>query len=58
MVVWHHRLNGHEFEQTHGVGDGQRSLGCCSPGGCKESDMTELFIYFMDSSFYFLISFS
>ena len=28
---WHHRLNGHEFEQSPGVGDGQGSLGCCSP---------------------------
>ena len=31
MVVWHHRLNGHEFEQTLGDGDGQGSLACCSP---------------------------
>ena len=30
MVVWHHQLNGHEFEQALGVGDGQRSLACCS----------------------------
>ena len=41
MVGWHHWLNGREFEQTLGVGDGQRSLACCSPWGCKESDMTE-----------------
>ena len=41
MVGWHHRLDGHEFEQAPGVGDGQGSLGCCSPWGCKESDMTE-----------------
>ena len=41
MVEWHHRLNGHEFEQTLGVGDGQGSLACCSPWGCKESDTTE-----------------
>ena len=41
MVGWHHRLNGHEFEQAPGVGDGQRSLACCSPWGRKESDMTE-----------------
>ena len=41
MVGWHHRLNGHEFEQTLGTGDGQGSLACCSPWGCKESDMTE-----------------
>ena len=41
MVGWHHRLNGHEFESTPGVGDGQGGLVCCSPWGCKESDMTE-----------------
>ena len=40
MVAWHHRLNGHEFEQA-GVGDGQGSLACCSAWGYKESDMTE-----------------
>ena len=41
MVGWHHRLNGHEFEQTLGDGEGQGSLACCSPCDCKESDMTE-----------------
>ena len=41
MVGWHHWLNGHEFEKAPGVGDGQRSLACCSPWGRKESDMTE-----------------
>ena len=41
MVEWHHRLNGHEFEQTHGDGEGQRSLACCSPWSSKELDMTE-----------------
>ena len=41
MVGWHHRLNGHEFEQTLGVGDRQGSLACCSPWGHKELDMTE-----------------
>ena len=41
MAGWHHRLNGHEFEQAPGVGDGQGSLACCSPWGCKESDWTE-----------------
>ena len=40
MVRWHHWLNGQEFEQTLGVGDGQGGLVCCSPWGCKESDMT------------------
>ena len=41
MVGWHHQLDGHEFEQTPGVGDGQGSLTYCSPWGRKESDMTE-----------------
>jgi len=40
MVRQHHRLNGHEFEQTPGDSEGQRSLSCCSPWGHKESDMT------------------
>ena len=41
MVGWHHQLNGHEFEQTLGDGEEQGNLACCSPWGCKESDMTE-----------------
>ena len=41
MVGWHHWLDGHEFEQATGIGVGQGSLACCSPWGCKESDMTE-----------------
>ena len=41
MVGWHHRLNGHEVEQTPGYSEGQGSLVCCSPWGHKESDMTE-----------------
>ena len=41
MVSQHHRFNGHKFEQTPGVGDGQGSLVGCSPWGLKESDMTE-----------------
>ena len=41
MVGWHHRLDGHEFEQALGVGDGQASLVCCSPWGHKELNMTE-----------------
>ena len=41
MVGWHHRLDGREFEQAPGVGDGQGSLVCCSPRAFKESDMTE-----------------
>ena len=40
-VGWHHRLDGHEFEQAVGVGDGQGSLVCCCSWGRKESDMIE-----------------
>ena len=41
MVGCHHRLTGHEFEQTQGDSEGQQSLACCSPWGRKESDTTE-----------------
>ena len=41
MVGWHHQLNGREFEQALGDGEGQGSLACCSPWGHKESDMTK-----------------
>ena len=41
MVGWHHRLDGHAFEQALGVGDGQGSLACCSSWSHKESDMTD-----------------
>ena len=41
IVRWHHRLNGHEFGSTPGVGDRQGGLVCCGSWGCKESDMTE-----------------
>ena len=41
MAGWHHWLNGHEFEWTPGVGDGQGRLACCSPWGHKESDTAE-----------------
>ena len=41
MVGWHHRLDGHEFEQAPGGGDGQGSLACCSPWSHKELDTTE-----------------
>ena len=41
MVRWHHQQDGHEFEQATAVGDGQGSLECRSPWGCKELDMTE-----------------
>ena len=41
MVGWHHRLDGHEFEQTLGDSEGQRSLACYSPWSHKESDKNE-----------------
>ena len=41
MVGWYHRRDGHEFEWAPGVGDGHGSLGCCSPWGHDELDMTE-----------------
>ena len=41
MVGWHHRIDGHEFEQAPGVGDEQGRLVYCSPWGCKELDTTE-----------------
>ena len=56
MVGWHHWLNGHEFQQALGVGDGQGSLVCCSPWGCKEWDTTvwlnwtELFFFLTELS--------
>ena len=40
IVGWYHQLNGHEFEQTPGDGDGLRSLACCSPQGLEDLDMT------------------
>ena len=41
MVGWHHQLDGHEFEQAPGAGEGQGGLACCSLWGRKELDMTE-----------------
>ena len=41
MVEWHHQLNGHEFEQALGDGEGQAGLSCCNPWGRKEWDTTE-----------------
>ena len=41
MAGWHHRVNGHEFEQAPGDSEGQRGLACYSPRGHKESDTTE-----------------
>ena len=49
MVGWHHWLDGHDFEQALGIGDGQGGLACCSPWGCKsetqQSNWTELFVF-------------
>ena len=54
MVGWHHRLNGHEFEQALGDGEGQGSLECCSPWGhnesgqlsdCQQQESTDKLIY-------------
>ena len=65
MVGWHHRLNGHEFEQTLGVGDRWWGLVWCNSWGRKESDMTEwlnwselrsFLIYSSTSLFLFLLS--
>ena len=44
MLRLRHQLDGHEFEYASGVGDGQGSLACCSPWGCKESGTTEQLI--------------
>ena len=41
MVGWHQQLNGHEFEQAPGDGEGHGSLACYNPWGCKELDMNE-----------------
>ena len=51
---WHHRLNGHEFEQTPRDSEGQGSLARCSPWGCKESEMTEQ-LHFLLSFYYVLV---
>ena len=53
MVRWHHRLNGHVFEQALRVGDGQRSLACCSPWSHKELDTTER-LNWTDVGYHFL----
>ena len=45
MVGWYHQLNGHEFDQALGDGEGQGSLTCCSPWDCKELDTTEWLNY-------------
>ena len=54
MIGWHNQLDGHEFEQAPGVGDGQGSLACCSPWGRKESGRTE-WLNWTDALFSFLL---
>ena len=49
MDGWHHRLDGHEFEWTPGVGDGQGGLACCDSWGRKESDTTEWLNWLTDT---------
>ena len=44
MAGWHHRLDGHGFRWTPGIGDGQGGLACCGSWGRKESDATELIL--------------
>ena len=62
MAGWHHCLNGHEFEWTPGVGDGQGGLAWCSSWGLKESDMlsdwTELNLFLFFFNFYFVLEYS
>ena len=53
MVGWYHRLDGHEFEQAPGVGDGQGRLVCCSPWGHKESNSTEQLNWFIEYLIFF-----
>ena len=55
MVGWHHLLDGHEFDQAPGVGEGQGSLACCSPWGHKELDPTEWLNMFLGIIFSWLL---
>ena len=66
MVEWHHRLDGHEFERTLGVGDGKGSMACCGAWGCRVrlSWATELnghnlngFVWVLNSSYLSLLTF-
>ena len=70
MAGWHHRLDGYEFEQSSGVGDGQRSLAYCSPWSHKESDISERWNWtelrtlhsqyksYLIMAYYFIVSFA
>ena len=53
MLGWYHWLDGHEFEQAPGDGDGQGSLACCGPWGCKELNTAELSDWSLWANFYF-----
>ena len=50
MIGWHQQLNGCGFEQTLGDGDGQGSLACCSPWGCKDDLATEQQYYILEKT--------
>ena len=56
MVGWHHRPNGHEFEQAPEAGDGQGGLVCCSPWSCKQSDTTQRFSWSVKRTLYKITS--
>ena len=56
MVGWHHRFDGHEFEQALGVGDGQGSLVCCNSCSHKELDMTEQLNWIKYSGYTFSVN--
>ena len=51
MIGWHHQLNGYEFEQALGDGEEQGRLVCFSPWGCKDLDMTEHAIVYIQNDF-------
>ena len=55
MTGWHHRFDGHEFEQALGVGDGQGSLPCYSPWDCQELDRTERLNWIEHRQYYLAI---
>ena len=56
-VGWYHQLNGCEFEQAPGIGEGQESLECCSPRGSKKSDMIEQLNNWIQKARFFLLLF-
>ena len=56
ILGWHHRLDGHEFEQAMGLADRQGSLACCSPWSCKELDMTQWLNQDIWTIYYYIIN--